>query len=261
MTTDPAPQWLFPMRKQRGDAPPAEARLLVLPYAAAGAASLRPLVAGLPPEIEVLGVSLPGRERRFSEPPVTGHDEIVAAVTRELAAREPLPTWLFGHSMGASLALACALAAPELCHGVVTSARKPGGLALESLRGLDDEAIVGFFGSVGNTAPKLLEDPFWRARLIELFRSDIALDEEVSTVIEDAPLHLPVLALGGADDPYVPAAELSAWERRTTGDCRVVVLPGAHFYLLDPANREAVQDALVAALHSAVPADAALPVR
>ncbi|MFC1439462.1 alpha/beta fold hydrolase [Streptacidiphilus sp. N1-10] len=254
MTDAPVPQWLFPLRKQSPDAAAPQARLLVLPYAAAGAASLRPLVAALPAEIQVLGVSLPGRERRFSEPPVTGHTEIVTAVTRELAALPPLPTWLFGHSMGASLALACALAAPELCHGVAVSARKPTGVALESLRGLDDEQIVGFFGAVGNTAPKLLADPFWRARLIDLFRSDTRLDEEVSAAIEGAPLDLPVLALGGADDPYVPAAELYEWERRTSGGCEVQVLPGAHFYLLDPGNRAAVQQALDGALRrTAVP--------
>ncbi|WP_377267923.1 thioesterase II family protein [Peterkaempfera sp. SMS 1(5)a] len=255
MTDAPAPHWLFPLRKQPKDAPAPQARLLVLPYAAAGAASLRPLVAGLPAGIEVLGVSLPGRERRFSEPPVTGHIEIVTAVTRELAQLPTLPTWLFGHSMGASLALACALAAPELCAGVAVSARKPTGVALASMRGLSDEEIVGFFGAVGNTAPKLLEDPFWRARLIELFRNDTQLDEEVSAAIEGAPFHLPVLALGGADDPYVAAAELDEWEQRTSGRCEVVVLPGAHFYLLDPANRAAVQQALDLVLRQApVPA-------
>ncbi len=243
MNTDP-PQWLFPLRKRPKDAPPETARLVVFPYAAAGAASLRPLVAGLPAEIEVLGVSLPGRERRFSEPPVAGHEEIVTAVAHELADLEPLPTWFLGHSMGVSLALACAAATPALCHGVVISARKPTGVALETLRGLDDDDIVGFFTAAGNTAPKLLEDDFWRTKLIELFRSDTRLDAETTHAMDGVRLESPLLILGGADDPYVPPAELRDWAQRTAGRCETRILPGAHFFLLDPDNRDAVQQAL-----------------
>jgi surfactin synthase thioesterase subunit len=247
-----APQWLFPLRKQPAEVTP-RARLVVFPYAAGGPMALRPLVASLPGDIEVLGASLPGRERRFSEPAATSHDEIVGGVTRELAARKPLRTWLFGHSMGASLALACATAAPGACHGTVISARKPSGVALGSLRGLADEEIVSFFGAVGNTAPKLLADPFWRSRLIELFRSDIRLDEQVSKTIERIELDVPVLALGGYGDPYVPAEELRGWTRRTAGRCEVLILPGEHFYLLDAANRPAIQQALAVALLAEAP--------
>ena len=248
----PGTQWLFPLRRRAADPPAAQARLLVFPYAAAGAASLRPLVAALPAEIEVLGVSLPGRERRFSEPPVTCHDEIVTAVTRELAGLEALPTWFLGHSMGVSLALACAAAAPALCDGVVVSARTPDGLALEALRGLDDDDIVGFFSAAGNTAPKLLEDAFWRTKLIELFRSDTRLDAETTRALDGIVLQTPLLVLGGADDPYVAPAELQDWSRRTVARCEVRTLPGTHFFLLDPGNREAVHQALDQALRPAL---------
>lgn len=244
------PEWLFPLRKESA-AP--TSRLLVFPYAAAGASSLRPLVTGLPDTVELLGVSLPGRERRFGEPPLTSHPEIVDGVVAELSVREPLPTYLLGHSMGASLALALAAAAPRLCRGVVVSSRRPTGFAMGMMLSLTDEEIVGFFGAVGNTAPKLLADPFWRDRLVQLFRSDSVLDEQTTQAIADHQLDLHVIALGGADDPYVDARELNGWALRTTGRCDVVILPGEHFFLLDPVNHPAVLRVLADAL-CAVPA-------
>lgn len=239
------PEWLYPLRKPSTSP---TTRLLVFPYAAAGANSLRPLMTGLPDTVELLGVSLPGRERRFGEPAATSHHEIVAGAVADLATRDPRPTYLFGHSMGASLALALAVAAPALCQGIVISARQPGGYALGSMLALSDEEIVAFLGAVGNTAPKLLADTFWRDRLLNLYRNDVILDEQTTRAMQHHHLDQHIIAIGGADDPYVDARELGGWAQRTNGRCDVLVLPGEHFFLLDPANHPAIVAALASAL-------------
>lgn len=235
------PDWIFPLRRTDGTV---TSRLLVFPYAAAGATSLRPLVARLPASVEVLGVALPGRERRFGEPPGTTFTDVVNGVADGLAAREKLPTHLLGHSMGASLALAVALSAPGSCAGLVISGRKPYGVPLGSVQGLADDEVVSFLGAVGNTDPRLLGDPYWRDRLVQLFRQDTELDVQTSKFIEAGSLSEPVIALGGCDDPYVDARDLDSWAARTSGPCEVRAFPGGHFFLLDPANRPAVADTL-----------------
>jgi surfactin synthase thioesterase subunit len=235
------PDWLFPLRKAASNP---SARLLVFPYAAAGASALRPLMTRLPESVELLGVALPGRERRFGEPPATSHVEIVQAVAGELAAREPLPAYLFGHSMGASLALALALMEPELCQGVVVSGRKPTGVTMSSVLGMADDEIVSFLGAVGNTAPQLLKDIFWQDRLIQLFRSDTALNVQTSQAIESGLVSQHLIVLGGTDDPYVDPRGLDAWAQRTSGGCDVMVFPGNHFFLLDPSNLPAIASVL-----------------
>ncbi|MGW4564092.1 thioesterase II family protein [Streptomyces sp. NPDC004561] len=235
------PQWLFPLRKAAGEP---TSRLLVFPYAAAGASSLRPLLTGLPGTVELLGVALPGRERRFAEPPLTDSAEFLTAVAGELSDRPALPTALLGHSMGASLALSLALAAPDSCHGVVISGREPSGVALATMLDLSDDEITGFFGTVGHTAPQLLADAYWRERLIALFRSDIHLDLRTSAEIETRTLDQQLLVLGGAEDPYVAADDLIGWSARTTGRCDISVHPGDHFFILSPGNRDAVLAAL-----------------
>ncbi|MEV6162547.1 alpha/beta fold hydrolase [Streptomyces sp. NPDC052052] len=235
-----SPEWIHPLRRPCG---PYTTRLVVFPYAAAGPSSLRPLLTRLPETVELLGVALPGRERRFGEPPETTSAEIVRGVADALAGRPDLPTHLLGHSMGAGLAAALALADPGACEGLILSGRPPGSVAHDTLQGLCDEEIVGFLSQVGNTRPELVRDPFWRDRVLRLFRSDTALD--VRTVgLLTGMLRERVLVLGGAEDPYVDVSALAGWADRTTGPCEVRVFPGGHFFLLDEAVRQEVVDVL-----------------
>ncbi|MGV9349073.1 thioesterase II family protein [Streptomyces spiralis] len=235
------PSWLYPLRKA---AARPRARLVVFPYAAAGATALRPALTGLPDEVELLGVALPGRERRFSEPPANRLDEIVDAVAAELTAGEPVPTSVFGHCMGAGMALVLALTHPDLVWGAVVSGRNPPDVPRSTSLHMDDADIVEFLESAGNTAPELLADAFWRNKLLELFRSDAELGEQASQVIEAGPLSQDLLVLGGADDPYVDPGGLDAWEARTSGRCDILALPGNHFFVVDPLNIPVITRAL-----------------
>lgn len=67
MTSSRVPWW--PLMRLREAVTAPRARLLVFPHSGSGPNSLFPLVEPLPEDVEVLGLSLPGRERRFGEPP------------------------------------------------------------------------------------------------------------------------------------------------------------------------------------------------
>jgi surfactin synthase thioesterase subunit len=244
------PQWILPLRKSTASS---ESRLLVFPYAASGASALRPVATLLDDSVEVLGAMLPGRERRFGESPRTSVPEVIRELAADLRGRPALPTYLLGHSLGASLALAFAVTEPDLCDGLVASSRLPDIRISEDVVGRTDQEILDFLGSAGNTKSELLSDPYWRGRLVELFREDARLDAEAQVFGRGRPLERDVLVLGGADDPYVDASRLGAWAARTTGRCRVEVLPGGHFYIAEPRNTATVAGLCQDFLRSAAP--------
>ncbi|MFC7648963.1 thioesterase II family protein [Streptosporangium lutulentum] len=79
--------------------------LLCLPQAGAGCGQFRPWQDALGTEVSVVGVQLPGRENRFTDPPAHSVGEVVDAVVAELAgALTPgLPLVVFGNSFGGLL--------------------------------------------------------------------------------------------------------------------------------------------------------------
>src|ERR1700677_5026076 len=102
----PASRWLV-----RYPAPGIPAlRLFCFPYAGAGASVYRAWAAGLP-GFEVCAVQLPGREDRYCEPPIPRMDYLIDALTDGLRTSLDSPFAVFGHSMGAIVAL-------EFCRGL-----------------------------------------------------------------------------------------------------------------------------------------------
>src|ERR1700755_1529297 len=96
-----ADQWLLCFKPR----PTARSRLVCCGPAGGGASFYRRWPELVPLDVEVLAVQLPGRETRLVEDPRPGIVTSAEAVCRSLMARAtPLPTVLFGHSMGALIA-------------------------------------------------------------------------------------------------------------------------------------------------------------
>ena len=96
--------------------------LACLPHAGAGASIYARWAALLPPWIDLVGITLPGRESRISESPLTSMDEVISRLGPAMSARVQEPFALFGHSLGALigyelacwLGTRCGAARPEL---------------------------------------------------------------------------------------------------------------------------------------------------
>ncbi|WP_331760423.1 alpha/beta fold hydrolase (plasmid) [Streptomyces sp. NBC_01471] len=232
-------------------APHARRRLVVFPHAGAGPDSYASLLTRLPDDVEVLGVTLPGRERRPDEAPGTSPDAVAHGVAGELAERAPLPTVYFGHSLGALLAVATARARPGLCDGLVVSAAFPGSRAhpfpdlLESTEGLAAILARHRLPADALTAPGPLSG---RERLLA---HDLELTRRALVSVAGTCLPVPLTALAGTDDPIVPAATLPLWGGFTSGGFRCRLVEGGHYFPFLPAGRRAllaeIADALTAA--------------
>ncbi|WP_030963038.1 thioesterase II family protein [Streptomyces sp. NRRL S-378] len=240
-----APWW--PLLRLRETAAP-RLRLLVFPHSGAGPNTLFPLFGPLPDDVEVLGLSLPGRERRFGETPGCRLDEVLDSVTDEVLGRDPLPTVVFGHSLGALLAIRAAQLLGPHCRAAVVSGQVPGRTRRRAHTTTTEEDAVRLLRDGGGTPDWVLQDPDMLAHVTRVLRADIDLSREAAVGFEDVRLAVPLHVLGGTADPLVPHEPLDGWAGHTTGPCRVRRFDGDHFFLLADAHRGAVVDILREAL-------------
>ncbi|MFI5763604.1 thioesterase II family protein [Streptomyces sp. NPDC051563] len=236
-------------RAATGVADAARVRLLVFPHSGAGPNTLLPLVEGLPAYVEVLGLSLPGRERRFGETPGCRLDQVLDSVSDEVLVRDPLPTVVFGHSLGALLATRVGGLLGPQCRAAVVSGQMPGRSRRPAhATTTDEDAVRLLLLESGGTPAWLLQDPVMLEHITCALRADIALSREAAVGFEDVRLDAPLYVLGGTSDPLVPHEPLDGWASHTTGECRVRRFDGDHFFLLAQEHRFEVADILRQAL-------------
>ncbi|MFD9520215.1 thioesterase II family protein [Streptomyces sp. NPDC059979] len=243
------PWW--PSLRPPGAAVAPRARLLVFPHSGSGPNSLFPLVEALPQHVEVLGLSLPGRERRFGEPPGCRLDQVLDSVSDEVLGRAPLPTVVFGHSLGALLATRAARLLGPHCRAAVVSGQVPGGTPRRAHATTTDQDAVRLLREGGGTPEWVLQDPDMLDHLTRVLRADLALGREAASGFEDVRLDVPLDVLGGTADALVPHEPLDGWAAHTTAACRVRRFDGDHFFLLAPEHRAEVADVLRQALAGA----------
>jgi medium-chain acyl-[acyl-carrier-protein] hydrolase len=211
-------------------------RLFCFPYAGGSARMFRAWQAALPPRVEVWPVELPGHGRRVSEAFETQLSALVDGIAREIAAGIDRPFAFFGHSMGALIAFELTRHLRRR-HGVepatlVLSAHVPNDSRTPRPRTFDlpELAFVEELRRLQGTDDDLLSDPELLEVVLPILRADFRVCQ-THTSEPDAPLDCPLVVFGGLDDPEAPAEMLQRWKTQTTGDTRVHVFRGGHFFV------------------------------
>ena len=238
-TSPPAPRsaWL---RTLAAPARPAT-RLIAFPHGGAGPSAFLPWRSHLPDDLAVDVIQLPGRWERLHEPPHARMAPLLAAMLAELAPLLEPPFAFFGVSMGALVAheftrallraggpapshlIVAAYPAPDLPNPLLARAD-----LLREL-GSDDPARLAATLTRQGLVPDALTSPESLRLLLPALRADLEL------VLHhphhpDAPLPLPITALGGVDDPIVTREQLAAWARHSARDFALRLLPGPHLF-------------------------------
>jgi medium-chain acyl-[acyl-carrier-protein] hydrolase len=211
-------------------------RLLCFPYAGGAAHVFHTWPAGLPRDVEVCAVQLPGRAFRFGEPCIARMEPLIEAIDAAAIPLMDRPFALFGHSMGALLAFELARrlrrrGGPRPAQLVVSGYRAPQLPApLPPLHTLPAGVFVPELRRRHGAPDNALDDPEILELVLPALRADFEIIETYAYAPEE-PLDIPLTALGGHDDAGVPVAHLAAWAEQTRSAFEVSVFPGGHFFL------------------------------
>jgi surfactin synthase thioesterase subunit len=227
-------------------------RLFCFPHAGAGTSAFAAWAAAFGGSFAICPVRLPGRESRQLEAPFESMAELVTAAADALARYLDRPFGFFGHSMGAVVGFELArelrrrgLAQPRVL--IASGARAPQ-FRRNHVPPPDpsDEQLLAELARLEGTPQALWEDAAAQAVLLPALRADTALYRRY-VYREEPPLDCPIYACGGVDDANVTEAHLAAWREQTTGEFRVRLFPGGHFYLQPPGKEflEALKEELL----------------
>lgn len=211
-------------------------RLFCFPHAGAGPSCYAAWRKACGPWLDVVPVSLPGREGRFSESPRASLDDLLDDVWQSLARDLDRPFALLGHSMGALLAYEFARRLrrerrEQPRHLFVTAFRAPHLPARRAtLASLPDEQLQAEMRALSGTPAPVLDDLELMRALLPTLRADLRVCESYSWRPEP-PLSVSITCLGGLADTRVSDSELVAWRAHTSSRFQLKYLPGGHFFL------------------------------
>jgi medium-chain acyl-[acyl-carrier-protein] hydrolase len=239
--------------------PAATLQLYCVPHAGRGATLFMPWRALLPPWIALSAVQLPGRERRYREPPLRRISAIAEALAAELQPRIDRPYALFGHSMGALISYETTRAlrrrGAPLPLALFLSGRRAPTVPDDDppVHSLSDAEFIAAMCIRYNGIPQvILDQPDMMRMLLPAMRADIEALETYSHAPGE-PLPVPFFVYGGRDDTQLAAENIAEWPHLTTETCALRTFPGGHFYLQDdPAP---VIETTVASLSDLMPRD------
>lgn len=193
----------------------------------------------------VCPIELPGHGRRIGEPFSATLMDAASVAALAIAATEPRPYFLFGHSLGSVLALEAARVlalgghAPARC--VFFSGRAAphvgGG---ERLLHLGPAAgLVAELRRLGGTPEELLTDEGFLDFFMPIVRDDYRLLESYTPRIQPM-ISPPAYVCCGDSDQDAPPELLRSWEDVSGGPCRIKLFSGGHFYV--NTERDALLD-------------------
>ena len=179
---------------------------------------------------------LPGREFRLREPAYTSIPQLVDVLAREITPYLDKPFAFFGHSMGGIIGfeLARRLRAersvePE--HLFMSGRRSPRVSRRDPyIHDLPDAEFATELERLNGTPREVLEHAELMEMVIPTLRADFAVCYTYDYVPGE-PLRCPITVLSGIRDDTVPREELESWCEETTGDCRIHILEGDHFFI------------------------------
>lgn len=235
--------WVLPLRPN----PKALLQLFCFPYAGGNPSIFRIWPGGLPADIEVCAVQLPGHGGRLREPPFTNLEALVGILSQGLTSQFDRPFAFFGHSMGAIIAFELARALEKevqsrLLHLFVSGRQAPQfpDVELPSYN-LPEPQFIEKLRLLNGTPREVFDQPELMQIMIPVLRADFEL-VQTYRFSPSLPLGCPITAFGGLEDTDVTEESLRGWREHTTASFRSRMFEGDHFFL------QTAQPALLRAL-------------
>ncbi|MFC9324666.1 thioesterase II family protein [Kitasatospora sp. NPDC057015] len=210
-------------------------RLFCFHHAGGAASAFGDWQRELGPDVTVLPVQLPGRERRAAEPRFTDMAALVADLDENLDPLLDEPFAFYGHSMGAIVAYHLtrlrAARGRSLPVRLMVGAYPPPHRPATATAALDlnDDQLARFLVDIGGMSEMLLRYPDWVRSALALARDDLRVCVSAPPP-GDFRLPCPIEVFAGEKDPLLPLADVSGWAEHSSVSCRVHPIPGGHFF-------------------------------
>ena len=227
--------------QSQGPSAGARARLFCIPYGGGGASIFRSWPEGLPQDIEMCAIQLPGREERIKERPIDQFELLVEELLDAMAPYLDRPFSLFGCSMGALLGFelvrrirrryglraehlwVAAYPAPHLTSSIVDE--------LRALARPDREtSSTELLRRLDLLSGALLEHPEAVAALAPTITADFQAVQTYAYTSDD-PLECSISVFGGIRDELITRDQLVAWHEHTSGTFELQMIPAKHLFL------------------------------
>jgi len=211
-------------------------RLFCFPYAGGSAHIYHDWYKFLPPNIEVVGVQYPGRGMRFSEPPITSCEKMLAILLTQIQPYLDRPFSFFGHSNGGLISFELARAlqrngVQSQCYQFISGKRA---IHLphknKILHRLSEHDFVNELVELGGTPEEMLRDPEVMALFTPVIRADFTISETF-TFQGTEKLHCNTSLLYGTQDKDIPSADVLRWQELIVGDVDSQAFDGHHFFI------------------------------
>lgn len=211
-------------------------RLFCFPYAGGGASIFRNWKNFLSKDIEAYALQAPGRETRFSEPPIADMEELVSQAVEAIKPLAHVPFAMFGHSLGSTIAFETARCLQELGHDpnllIVSGRQCPGAPSKRSPIGhLPEKDFLEGLKGYNGTPTEVLQNKDLIELLLPMIRADFLLSETYRHQENAGLLRCPILALGSRQDVWLDPAYIDGWSKFTSGSFETQWFEGDHFYL------------------------------
>ena len=191
---------------------------------------------GLPADVEVCPVLLPGRGTRMSEAPFTRMSPLVETLAQSLAPLLDRPFAFFGHSLGAWVGFELARqlrrrsGAPPV-RLFASAARAPQIAGRDRpIHALPEAEFLAELRRRNGIPREVLGNEEVMQIMLPVLRADFAVFETYAYSAEP-PLDCAISVFGGLQDVRVSRGDLDAWRDQTTAAFSLRMFPGDHFFL------------------------------
>jgi external thioesterase TEII len=209
-----------------------KAQLFLLHFAGGNSYSFQFMLPFLE-SFDVVPLELPGRGRRVKETLLTDFDLAVTDYYQQVQARMTgEPFIIYGHSMGAALAL-------RLANRLIRNKKSPVSIVVSGNAGpgvrhtndmylLEQQEFIAELRKLGGLPDELIDSEELLHFFMPILRADFQVCE-INNLGDDDKIDVPIYAIMG--DKEEEAKKIANWARFTSSHFYHEILPGGHFFI------------------------------
>jgi pyochelin biosynthetic protein PchC len=216
---------------------PARHQLVIFPHAGGSASFYQPWRQKIPNDCDLLIVQYPARETAAGKPAWENTEQAITACSNALCSLLGIaPITIFGHSMGALLALHVAASLDDtrftIYQRILSAQKIPQALTELNQEQIRKHWLAGILDHSAQSGVMELDDRIG-TRISAFILQDLELLGQLALLpVKDTPLRI----FGSENDPLISVSQLKSWQS-LTANSQLTIWPGDHFYFTRELER------------------------